>query len=249
MCLGRKSQNTMANPGNTLPPETRLSVVIPALNEAALLADKLRRLGLELAPGDELIVADGGSGDGTRCIAQEHARLVDAPRGRARQLNAGAAAATGEVLLFLHADVELPHDWRDQILAALGNPDVVGGGFLIRADPRSAALDFITALSNFRSRYRRRFYGDQGIFVRAEAFREVAGFDESLPLFEGYDLTRRLRRFGRIACVRRYVRASSRRFLERGVWRTFLTFHSLKLRYLLGRLPANVDELYPGNSE
>jgi GT2 family glycosyltransferase len=147
--------------------------------------------------------------------------------------------------LFLHVDVELPAGWQAGIQAALADPRVVGGGFLIRADPASVSLNVITCLSNFRSRVRRSFYGDQAIFVRAPAFREIGGFDESLPLFEGYDLTRRLPRVGALACVPRQVRASSRRFIEGGVWRIFMTFHYLKLRYLLGFLPVDTDVLYP----
>ncbi len=222
-----------------------LSIIIPVLNEAALLAERLPGLSDDMPDGAEIIVADGGSADDSRAVAGRYVTVVDSPPGRARQLNRGAAAASGEVLLFLHADVELPDRWHDGITRALADPQVAGGGFLIRANPRSFSLDLITAMSNFRSRYRRRFYGDQAIFIRSSVFRERHGFDEALPLFEGHDLTRRLRRFGRVACVPRHVRASSRRFIERGVWRTFLAFHYLKLRYLLGRMPRSVETLYP----
>ncbi len=225
----------------------KLSIIIPVLNEAALLSRRLGDLAGSVPQATQMIVVDGGSADGSLQVAAEHATVLASPPGRAVQLNRGAAAATGEVLLFLHVDVALPEDWFGHVRAALADPRVVGGSFLIRAEPRSPSLDIITALSNFRSRFRRRFYGDQAIFVEVEAFVRVGGFDESLPLMEGYDLTVRLKRLGRIACVPFHVRASSRRFLDNGVWRTFFTFHWLKLRYLTGRLSKHHEHLYPPN--
>ncbi|MFQ5422550.1 MAG: TIGR04283 family arsenosugar biosynthesis glycosyltransferase [Phycisphaerae bacterium] len=232
----------------SLPDIGRLSIIIPVLNEAKLLGTRLPSLLADVPDDTQIIVVDGGSADDSRRAAEQFVTVVTSPAGRARQLNCGAAAAHGDVLLFLHADVQLPIGWHDEISGVLANPHVVGGGFMIRAEPRSPSLDFITALSNFRSRFRRRFYGDQAIFVRRSTFRRLGGFDETLSLFEGYDLTRRLRRFGEVACARRYVRASSRRFLEQGIWRTFFAFHYLKLRYFLGTLPRSVETLYPAPS-
>jgi rSAM/selenodomain-associated transferase 2 len=197
-----------------------VSVVIPVLDEEA-------RIGAQLAalarlPVHEVIVVDGGSRDATaaRARAAGTARLLAAPRGRASQMNAGARAAAGDVLLFLHADVGLPDDAVRRIEEALADQEVVAGAFRTWtvAEGRSWLAPLLH-LADLRSRYSRLPYGDQALFVRAEAFRRAGGFPAQ-PLMEDLELSRRLRRLGRIRVVDSRVTVSGRRFLARPVFYT-----------------------------
>jgi rSAM/selenodomain-associated transferase 2 len=210
-----------------------LSVVIPTLDEAARIGDRLREL---VALGiDDVIVADGGSRDGTLEVVRGHpgARLVSAPRGRGPQQNAGARAATGDVVLFLHADVQLPADATAWIERTLADRAVVAGAFRVRtvADDGPNWLGPVLRMADLRSRYTRSPYGDQAVFVRRVVFERVGGFPDE-PLMEDVVLARRLRAVGRLVTVPAYVRASGRRFLQRPIasllamW-TFLTLHRL----------------------
>jgi rSAM/selenodomain-associated transferase 2 len=210
-----------------------LSVVIPTLDEAARIGDRLREL---VALGiDDVIVADGGSRDGTLEVVRGHpgARLVSAPRGRGPQQNAGARAATGDVVLFLHADVQLPADATAWIERTLADRAVVAGAFRVRtvADDGPNWLGPVLRMADLRSRYTRIPYGDQAVFVRRVVFERVGGFPDE-PLMEDVVLARRLRAVGRLVTVPAYVRASGRRFLQRPIasllamW-TFPTLHRL----------------------
>jgi rSAM/selenodomain-associated transferase 2 len=209
-----------------------LSVIVPTLDEAARLAVRLRELAARRV--DDVVVADGGSRDGTVEIARAHpgVRVVDAPRGRGRQLNAGARAAIGDVLLFLHADTELPEDVRSWVERTLAETPVVAGAFRVRtvADAgRRNWLGPLLRIADIRSHVTRLPYGDQAIFVRRDAFERVGGFPDE-PLMEDVELVRRLRRIGRVVTVPAYVRASGRRFLRHPItgtlcmW-TFPTLH------------------------
>jgi rSAM/selenodomain-associated transferase 2 len=183
-----------------------------------------------------VIVVDGGSRDGTVEIVRrrEHARLVTTGRGRGAQLNAGAAAATGEVLLFLHADTSLPEDARAWIERALGDPTVVAGAFRVRTVADAGRRNWLgpfLRIADIRSRVTRLPYGDQALFVRRGAFEAAGGFPDE-PLMEDVGLVRRLRRIGAVVTVPAYVRASGRRFLKHPItgtlamW-TFPTLHRL----------------------
>ncbi len=223
----------------------RISVVIPTLEEAARIGARLDELAV-IEGIHEVIVADGGSRDGTAAIARARpaVRVLEAPRGRASQQNAGAAAATGDVLLFLHADVALPRDAAAHVAAALSGPRVVAGAFRTWTvdDAGGSRLGPLLHLADVRSRYSGLPYGDQAIFVRAEAFRRVGGFPDQ-PLMEDLELSRRLRRIGRIRVVRASVRVSGRRFVARPILYT-LAVNVFPALYSLGVPPRWLARLY-----
>ena len=218
-----------------------LAVVVPVLDEEARIGGQLERLAM--LPGlHEVIVVDGGSRDRTveRVIAAGHAKLIVARRGRGSQMNAGAAAATGDVLLFLHADVELPVDAPRWIAEALRDPKVVAAAFRTWTVPDGARRPWLAPflhLADIRSRYSRLPYGDQAMFVRASAFHDVGGFPEQ-ALMEDLELSRRLSKVGRIRTVPCSVRVSGRRFQARPV-RYGVLMNVFPLLYRLG-VPSHV---------
>lgn len=223
----------------------RVSVVVPTLDEEARIGGLLEEL--SGIPGlREIIVADGGSRDRTLEIARSFpgVRALAAPRGRASQMNRGARAATGEVLLFLHADVMPPADMARWVDKALADERVVAGAFRIWtiADGGRSWLGPLLHLADLRSRYSGLPYGDQALFVRAEAFWKAGGFPDQ-PLLEDLELSRRLRRLGRIRTVPATVRVSGRRFIARPVYYTLMV-NVLPLLYRIGIPPAVLAGLY-----
>ena len=223
----------------------RLSVIVPTLNEERRIPAQLRRLAA--MPGvHEVIVADGGSDDRTPDLVRAHgtARLVSAPRGRGPQMNAGAQAAAGDVLLFLHADVVLPRDAASLIGRALVDERVVGGAFRIRtvADGAQGWPARLLWLADLRSRYSRVPYGDQALFVRRDVFTALRGF-ASVPLFEDVDLSQRLRRVGRLRVVPASVEVSGRRFVARPIYYACL-MTVMPVLYRLGVPPVALARLY-----
>ena len=226
-------------------PESRapsLSIILPTLNEAPHLAATLaaaRDDGVK-----EIIVVDGGSTDTTREVAAAHADLViSAARGRSVQMNAGAARATGDILLFLHADTLLPAGFAAAVQAACTAADVVGGRFDVALEPSSPLLWLTETLINLRSRLSRLATGDQAIFVRRDAFVRLGGY-AAIPLMEDLELSRRLKRAGRIACLRTRVTTSSRRWCRDGVVRTILLMWTIRLLYFAGVSPERLARLY-----
>jgi rSAM/selenodomain-associated transferase 2 len=214
-----------------------VSVVVPALDEAAQLPGLLDHLaGL---PGRlEMIVCDGGSSDDTVGVAERHPRrprVVRAPRGRAAQLNAGAAQATGEVLLFLHADTRLPAGAWCLLAGATADPEVGGGNFDLRFDAEDR---FAVLLAWFRRRERRLgvYYGDSAIFCRREVFDRLGGY-RPLEIMEDYDFARRLEQRTRTVCLPGPAVTSARRWQRRGVLRTVLTWNVIRWLFLAG-VPA-----------
>lgn len=223
-----------------------IAIVIPTLDEELRLPQRLSELAA-MPEVSEIVVADGGSSDGTRAIAEAHprVRVVASARGRARQMNAGAAVTHADVLLFLHADVALPFDGPAWIARALADRRVVAGAFRTWtvADQREDSwLAPLLHFADLRSRYSGLPYGDQALFVRADAFRCVGGFAE-LPLMEDLDLSRRLRRLGRIRVVPARVRVSGRRFLARPIFYTLLV-NALPIAFRMGVPPAALARLY-----
>lgn len=220
----------------------RVSVVIPAWNEAERLPRLLDALE-RCDPGpDEVIVVDGGSHDGTPDLARAGSRVIVAGRGRARQQNAGAAAAAGDVLWFLHADSVPATSAIEEIRSAIarGSP---GGCFRIAFPPEERALHplmpWIERGINGRTRVTRGGTGDQGLFARREAFDAVGGFP-AWPLFEDVALSARLRRAGRFAVCRGPLQTSARRWLRHGVARTMARMWALRLAYLAGVSPESL---------
>lgn len=228
----------------------RLSVIIPALNEAEEIEGTLRAAREALGPHAEMIVADGGSTDGTRSRAAPYARIIQTDAGRGRQLNAGAREAAGEILVFLHADTHPPAGARAAIEAALLDPAIVGGAFrfALRGPIRARLMArVLEAGVNARSWLFRTATGDQAIFCRREAFHAVGGF-APLPLFEDVDLYHRLRRVGRMVILPLAARTSDRRWREGGIVRTMLLHWALRAAYLAGVHPERLHRWYAGSS-
>ncbi len=219
-----------------------VSVVIPTLNEAGTIERTLSRV--RQASACEIIVVDGGSDDGTGERARQHAdRLVSAPRGRARQMNAGAQEATGEAILFLHADTLPPARFSELIAHALADPDVVGGRFDVYLDAPGWPFRLIGSLMNIRSRLTGIATGDQGIFVRREAFAALGGYPE-WDIMEDLELSQRLKRVGKMACLRARVSTSARRWQQHGIAKTILLMWGLRLCHFFGIRPARLKAFY-----
>jgi rSAM/selenodomain-associated transferase 2 len=219
-----------------------LSVVIPVLDEAATIGPALEALALLRHDGAQLTVVDGGSRDGTPDLARPFAdRVIAAPRGRAAQMNAGAAIATGGVLLFLHADTRLPVGADRAISDALAS-GALWGRFDVSI-PGGAAFGLIAAMMNLRSRITGIATGDQALFVRRDIFEAVGGFPP-IALMEDVALSAKLRRLARPACLRTRVTTSGRRWQQHGIACTMLLMWRLRLAYFFGADPASLARRY-----
>jgi rSAM/selenodomain-associated transferase 2 len=213
----------------------RLSIVIPALDEAGALPATLAALAPLRARGHEVIVVDGGSKDGTPALAAPLAdRVIAAPRGRARQMNAGAAIARGEGLIFLHADTRLPEDADRRVAEALAAR--AWGRFDVAIEGRSPLLRVVAASMNWRSRLTGIATGDQAIFVRREAFERAGGYPD-LALMEDIVFSRRMKALSRPACIGARAITSGRRWERHGVVRTIVLMWRLRLAFFFG-VPA-----------
>jgi rSAM/selenodomain-associated transferase 2 len=221
-----------------------LTVVIPCLNEEREIGATLGALAPARARGVEVIVADGGSADATLSIAGPAVdRIVNAPRGRASQMNAGALAASGDVLLFLHADTRMPRDFDNVVLQGLESGGREWGRFDVHIDGRHRLLALVAAMMNVRSRITGIATGDQALFVRRAVFREIGGF-ASIPLMEDIALTRALRRRGPPLCLRERVITSGRRWDEHGLMNTVLLMWRLRYAYWRGVDPRELARRY-----
>jgi rSAM/selenodomain-associated transferase 2 len=226
------------------------SIIVPARNDAAALArtlDALERLAGRATA--EVVVAASGDRAGTERAVAGRARLLW-PDGstRAALMNAGAAAAAGRVLFFLHADSIPPPDALARIAAALANPRVAGGAFEHAWVERHPSLTLINRINRLRYRLTRNWYGDQGIFVRADAFRALGGYRD-MRLMEDLDFSQRLKRRGRSVLVHAPVVTSGRRFLARGPWRTFFFIVWLLARWTLGLDTERYAERWRGPAD
>lgn len=221
-----------------------LSIIIPTINEAQGIATSLARLAPLRLRGAEVIVVDGGSDDGTAALAQPHADVViTTHRGRATQMNAGAAMARGDVLVFLHVDTQLPVDADELITNGLANKGKQWGRFDVYVVGQHPMLAVIAMMMNWRSRITGIATGDQTMFVRRQAFEAVGGFP-GIPLMEDIALSRRLKQRGAPLCLSARVLTSGRRWETYGVWRTILLMWWLRLAYYCGVDPATLARHY-----
>ncbi len=218
-----------------------ISAIIPVLNEAKILDQSLSRLIPQLKD-HELIIVDGGSTDDTSSIAKEYGQVIFSERGRARQSNAGAAAARGDILLFLHADVWLDSGAIEAVEKAI-SAGYVGGAFKQRIDGDHPLYRLIERTANLRAKRARIFYGDGGIFIRRAEFNQIGGFPE-IPIMEEVGLSRKLRRRGKVTLVEPGIHISARRWQKNGILRTTLTNWLITLLYLLRVPPNHLAKLY-----
>ena len=221
-----------------------VSVVVPVLDEARVLPGLLDHLA-GLSGRWEVVIADGGSGDGSVALARAHRlapSVIAAPRGRARQQNAGAAATTGELLVFLHADSRLPEDAYASLTRALRDPACRGGNFALRFD---GADRFSRGLTRWYAVQRRFgvYYGDSTLWLRRAEWEALGGFAD-LAIMEDHELVRRLERRGRTACLPGPALTSPRRWRALGWWRTGLAWTLIRWAWIAGAPPDRLARLY-----
>ena len=225
------------------PMKPALCIVVPVLDEAHHLVSHLGELQRLRKRGARVVVVDGGSSDDSLAIAAGLADLAFvAPQGRARQMNAGAAACTADLLMFLHADTRLPHD-ADVLVRRAVQGQRHWGRFDVTIDSPRPVMRIVEGLMNLRSRWTGIATGDQAIFVRRDLFEQIGGFPDQ-PLMEDVALSTRLKRHGPPACLRERVTTSARRWERHGPWRTILLMWRLRAAYFLGADPSKLALRY-----
>ncbi len=216
-------------------------MIIPVLNEAFNIA---KTLASASEANVEVIVVDGGSQDDTKAVVESWGvKLLSAPAGRGRQMNAGARVASGKIFLFLHADTLLPKNFATMVIQALNQPNIVAGAFALRIEGQLPSLRWVEKGVNWRSRIFSFPYGDQAIFIKSEVFNQLGGFPD-LPIMEDFEMMRRLRRIGNILLLPATVVTSGRRWLTKGVFQTTLVNQVTIVAYLLGVSPERLAYWY-----
>lgn len=219
-----------------------ISIIIPTLNAEDTLEKTL--LSISINPDIQVIVADGDSTDETCAIALSHGvKVIHAPKGRAIQMNIGAAHATADTLLFLHADTLLPPDYPSDIQHVLAFPNAIAGAFRFSTSDTSLSMRLIAAFTNLRARWRSLPYGDQGLFLTKNSFHTVGGF-QNLPIMEDFVFVRALQKLGRIRIAPTQAITSSRRWQQRGPWRTTLLNQFIILAWFCGASPETLAKRY-----
>ncbi|NYR08982.1 glycosyltransferase family 2 protein [Psychrobacter sp. BI730] len=231
----------------------KLSIIIPILNEADNLPELMAQI-VSLAPApQQVILVDGGSVDGSVTVAKEMLKsietaqsiidwhVIDSTIGRAQQMNAGAMLATGDVLLFLHADTELPADAIDNVQQAVAQYD--WGRFNVRLDSHEPLLNIVGLMINQRSRLMDIATGDQAIFIKKSLFEQIGGYPDQ-PLMEDIELCKRLKKISRPACLKSKVTTSARRWQQHGTWRTIFLMWHLRFDYWRGVSPKVLKQRY-----
>ena len=219
----------------------KISIIIPVLNEAKILARTLSELQSGLR-NHELIIADGGSTDGSVHIAEKYGKVVISARGRAKQLNAGASAASGDILIFLHADIWLESGALAAVETALSS-GYVGGGFCQKIDGKNILYRAIERAGNIRGKYLKVFYGDSGIFLKRADFEKIGGFPE-IPILEEMEFSKNLRRLGKTTLVTPHIHISARRWETKGIVRTTVNNWLITVLYFLKFSPEQLAKLY-----
>ncbi|MEH2162844.1 MAG: TIGR04283 family arsenosugar biosynthesis glycosyltransferase [Nostoc sp.] len=220
----------------------KIYIIIPTLNEAGNIKEAIATT--QPNTNIEVIIVDGGSKDDTIEIAKSlNVKVISSSPSRAVQMNTGAIAATGEILLFLHADTRLPIGFDEMIRTALQQPGIVAGAFKLRIDASLLSLRWVELGVNLRSHFCQMPYGDQAIFLTKEVFQQIGGFPE-LPIMEDFELIRRLKPIGRIVIIPTPVLTSARRWLQKGVFKTTLLNQIVIIAYLLGVSPERIRSWY-----
>jgi rSAM/selenodomain-associated transferase 2 len=220
------------------------TIIIPVLNEAGHLAARLQAL-QGLRGQCQLVLVDGGSDDGSALIAERKVdKLVSSPKGRAKQMNAGAAVADGAILLFLHADTCLPDSALDDMTRAVAEGHH-WGRFNVSFDVQEPIFKMIAFMMNHRSRLTGIATGDQGLFVTKQAFQAIGGFPD-IALMEDIAISKQLNKLGKPACLKAKVVTSARRWQQHGVIRTILLMWYLRLAYFFGADPDDLARIYYG---
>ena len=229
---------------STVQKTSSISIIVPTHNEAENIGKLLPEL--SAIPDVELLVVDGGSTDNTVAVAQSlGVRVLSSSPGKAIQMNTGAEAAQGDILLFLHCDTILPAGFVEPVRNALKQSGVSAGAFQLSINGRGAGLRVIEWLVNFRSRFLQMPYGDQGIFVTREMFFSVGPFPQQ-PIMEDFELMRRLKKKGRVTILPLRATTSARRWQRLGVLKTTLINQLIIIKYLWGVSPEKLADLYRG---
>jgi hypothetical protein len=220
----------------------RISIIIPTLNEADVIEETITRL--PKSEQVEIVVVDGGSSDGTDKMARKlGVRVLSTAPSKAEQMNAGAADARGEVLLFLHADTRLPANFEEKVMTAVSRKGFCAGAFTLGIDSEDRGLRFIERVANWRARFFKMPYGDQALFVSRQLFLEIGGF-ANYPIMEDFELIRRLKKKGQIAILPESVRTSPRRWLNLGVFKTWFLNQIIIGAYFIGIPPQRLAFWY-----